>query len=451
MSLDVARDASPPVSSPEELLEVFRRAEKPRAAHKVGMEHEKISVRAGTVEPVPFEGPNGIRALLERTARFGYEPLVEDGRPIAAKAQQKVISLEPGGQLELSGRPFACAHECLRETQQHVAQMRALGRELGIRFLSTGYRPFGGVAGHPWMPKGRYTPMRDHLGGKGKLAHEMMLLTATVQANYDFASEADMAAKLRAAMSVSPLVTAMFANSFLVDGKDSGFASWRYHVWTDVDPDRCGLLPFVFEEGFGYRRWLEWTLDVPMIFLRRGGAYLPARGTTFRRFLAEGLDGHRATLGDYEDHLTTLFPEVRLKGVIEVRGADAGSVELNAALPALWMGILYDEGALAAAWALLRELTFAERLELQAAVARRGLAARCRKGSVLDLARELLAIADAGLAAQRCEAHEAASERVVLDPLRELLARGRCPADDARATWERAGRDPVRFAEAIAY
>lgn len=451
MSLDVDKVGSPPIRSEEDLVEIFRRSERPRAEWKIGMEHEKFGFLDGTTEPVPYEGNRGIRSVLERFGRYGYRPFLEDGRPIAATMPGAAISLEPGGQLELSGRPFADTHGCREELLHHVAQAKAIGAELGIVWAGIGYRPFGTTDRMPWMPKVRYGVMRAYLPTRGRLALDMMLMTCTVQANYDFESEEDMVRKMRAAMSVSSLVSAIWANSFLVDGKDSGYASFRYAVWNETDPDRCGLLPFVFEPDFGYRRWVEYALDVPMFFIRRGGRYLEASHLTFRRFLREGLSGHRATVGDFEDHLTTLFPEVRLKNVIEVRGADAADTELNAALPAFWKGILYDEEACAAATALTAQLSFEERLELQREVARHGLSARCRLGSVLDLARELYRIAAAGLARQDLRNASGEDERVLLAPVEEILESGRSPADRWRERWNGdLARDPVRLVQAMA-
>lgn len=452
MSLDAPRATSPLVETVDQLVDVFRRAEKPPERWKVGVEHEKIAVLAGTVDPVPYEGRQGIGEVLRRFRRWGYEPVVEDGHAIALQGPGRTISLEPGGQFELSGRAFDCAHSCRRELLNHIARTRAVARELGLRFLAVGYRPFGTPADARWMPKARYAPMRAYLPTRGRLAADMMTMTATVQANFDWSDEDDVRRKMRTAMGVSPIVAAIFANSFLVRGEDSGFASYRYEVWRDVDGDRCGLLPFVFDDDFSYRRYVEWSLDVPIIFLRREGKYLPGNGVTFRRFWREGLHGHRATVGDYLDHLTTLFPEVRLKNVLEVRGADAGDPEMNAALPALWKGILYDENACAEAWKLVSRESFAERLDLQRDVARVGLRAEVGGRKVLDLARELLGIAAAGLVGSHCLDPAGRDERAVLEPLRPLLASGRAPADVWRERWHgELGRDPAKFVEAIAY
>lgn len=452
MSLDVDKGQQPPITSIDDLIQYFARAEKPRERWRVGMEHEKLGFLEGTTQPVPFAGPRGIEAVLERFERFGFEAYrEEDGSRIAGVKPNATLSLEPGGQLELSGEAFPCAHACKEELLHHVAQARAIGAELGIRWLGIGYRPFGTIPEMPWMPKVRYGVMRAYLPSRGKHALDMMLMTATVQASYDWSSEEDMARKMRAAMSVSPLVSAIYANSFLVNGRDSGWTSFRYEVWNHVDPDRCGLLSFVFDEDFGYRRWVEYALDVPMFFVRREGRYIPAHHLTFRQFMKEGLEGYYAHLGDFEDHLTTLFPEIRAKGLIEVRGADACTPAMNAALPALWKGILYDDEALRAADELLSGMRFEARLELQTEVARKGLAAGCERGAVLDLARELFRIASEGLRRQACPHGDSPDERVVLEPIEEVLEEGRSPAEKWRERWHGdLGRDPLAYLDAVA-
>ncbi|WP_373044650.1 glutamate--cysteine ligase [Vulgatibacter sp.] len=452
MSLDLDKDSSPPISSLDDLVAIFRRAERPKSDWKVGMEHEKFGFLGTTPEPVPYEGRRGIRTVLERFERYGFTPWAEEGNPIAGRGAGATLSLEPGGQLELSGRPYTSTHACRDELLHHIAQAKAIGAELGISWLGVGYRPFGTTGTAPWMPKIRYGVMREYLPTRGRLALDMMLMTSTVQANYDFDSEEDMARKMRAGMAVSSIVSAIWANSFLVDGKDSGYASYRYGVWNEVDPDRCGLLSFVFDPDFGYRRWVEYALDVPMFFVRRAGRYIKANHLTFRRYMAEGLGEHRATMGDFEDHLTTLFPEVRLKTVIEVRGADVADSEMNAALAAIWKGIFYDADACAAAEALTAGMRFEERLTLQRDVARHGLRASCSKGGVLDLARELYRIAAAGLERQACRNAAGDDERVVLRAIEQVLESGRSPADVWRARWNGdLGGDPAKLIAAMAY
>ena len=427
MSLDNRPQEAEPLSGHEALVDYFRRGEKPAAQHRVGMEHEKIGLLTGTLDPIPYQGARGIKELLNRLTPYGYTPFLEHGQPIAATKPNLSVSLEPGGQLELSGRPFHCCNDLAHELHRHLAIMRALGAELGHTWLGVGYRPFGTTAEAQWMPKGRYDRMRAHLATTGKLGVDMMGMTGTVQANFDYADEADMVRKMQSAMRLSPLVTALFANSPLRAGKKTGYLSFRTQVWRDVDPLRCGLRPEVLAEGFGYAAYAEWALDIPMIFVRRGTDYLDPRGCTFRRFLGEGLDGQRATVSDWEDHLTTLFPEVRLKRVVEVRGADVGSAGLCLALPALWKGLLYDRGALESAAALV-PLSFAELSELQDAVSRQALSARVRGKRVGELCKELIGLAAQGLGSHhRCGPDESR----FLDVLREIVERDCTPAEEA--------------------
>jgi glutamate--cysteine ligase len=444
MSLDRQPGEPEPLTRFEQLVDYFRQGAKPVEQHRVGMEHEKIGLLEGTLAPIPFAGPRGIAELMERLPRFGFTPFREGGQPIAALQGSLSVSLEPGGQLELSGRPFTCCHDLDHELSHHLAIVRALGAELGHRWLGVGYRPFGGVANAEWMPKGRYGRMREHLAHTGDLAIDMMTMTATVQANFDYAGEADMVRKVRGATAISPLVTALFANSPLRDGKESGYLSFRSEVWRRVDPLRCGPRPEVFEPGFGYAAYTEWALDVPVIFVRRHGAYLDPEGRTFRQLFQEGFRGKPMVATDWEDHLTTLFPEVRLKRVIEVRGADAGTEAMCVALPTLWKGLLYSEDALAAA-ERLTPLTFIERLALHEQVARQALRARVGRHTVLELCEELVGLAAAGLTSQGgCGPDEVR----FLEPLREILADARCPAEIAlaRLSGEYAG-DAARLAD----
>ncbi|HUB06566.1 MAG TPA: glutamate-cysteine ligase family protein [Myxococcales bacterium] len=429
MSLDNRPARDEPLTSVDQLVAFLREGEKPRERFRVGMEHEKIGVLAGGASPIPYAGERGIEALLSRLPRFGYDLFLEHGRPIAALQGGLSISLEPGGQLELSGRPFTCSHDLSRELRRHLALARALGAELGHAWLGVGYRPFGSVADAQWMPKGRYARMREHLSQTGALGLDMMTMTATVQANFDFSDEADMARKVRAATLVSPLVTALFANSPLREGRESGYLSFRTEVWRQTDPARSGLQASALRPDFGYRAYAEWALDVPMIFVRRGETYHDPQGRTFRRFLAEGFGGERATLSDWEDHLTTLFPEIRLKRVIEVRGADAGTADMCAALPTLWKGLLYDADALEAAGKLVAA-GHAELVALSEDVSRRALRAKLGNRTVLELARELVDIAGAGLHHQQGCGRD---EGRFLEPLRQIVADGRCPAELALA------------------
>ncbi|MGH0036158.1 MAG: glutamate--cysteine ligase [Myxococcota bacterium] len=420
-----------------DLLAYFEVGEKPRADWKVGTEHEKIGVLTDGYGRIPYEGDRGIRSLLERIAsRDAWKPVYEEERPIALLKDGASITLEPGGQIELSGAPLRTARETCSEFNAHVDLVKDASEDLGIAWLALGADPFHAVNAIPVMPKKRYAIMRRYLPTRGRLALQMMHATATVQANFDYADPSDMAFKLRTAMGVSPLVSALYANSSLSEGKPSGFISRRVEIWRHTDPDRCGVLPFVFEDGFDYRRYTEWALDVPMFFIVRDHDYWPAKGRSFRQFMAEGIDGHRATLEDWDLHLTTVFPEVRLKRYIEVRGADAASPAMTCALPALWKGILYDDAALSASWELVAGWSLAQREEALREVALYGLRAQVAGQPALDLARELVGIAGEGLRriAERGETDR--DERGFLDVLHAQIELGVSPGEVVLRHWE---------------
>jgi glutamate--cysteine ligase len=444
MSLDRGTAESPRIGGVADLAAWFRAHERPASQWKVGIEHEKIPLLAGTTDPVPYEGPRGIAAVLRAFGRYGYEPFEEDGRVIASQHGGLTVSIEPGGQLELSGRPFRDVHVVAAELDRHLAKCRAIAAELGLELLAVGYRPWGTAGGVPWMPKSRYLVMRPFLAARGRLAPDMMAMTGSTQASFDFSSERDMAEKLRVALAAQPAVTALYANSPIVAGRDSGFQSYRAEVWREVDPARCGIPAVAFEPGFeedAYRRYAEWALDVPMIFLRRDGKYLETGGRPFRRFLAEGLEGHAARMSDWEDHLSALFPDVRVKGVVEVRGADACDAALVKALAALWKGILYSRESRDWALDLVRGFTLAQRQEMAAAAARDGLRARTPDGRTLrEVARGLVDAAELGLCRQNACGEGGQDERVWLRPLAERVASGRSPADDARDAFRRGDR-----------
>jgi len=426
-----------PVASIDDLVEFLRRAEKGPPEWRVGTEHEKIGLYRSTHRPVPHEGERGIGALLERiAAEDGWQRIYEDGALIALEKGAASITLEPGGQLELSGEPLRTIHETCDEFQAHLALMKRVSEPFGIEWLGLGLDPLHGVAERPVMPKARYRIMRSYLPTRGALPLEMMFATATVQANFDYASEADMVSKLRTALSVTGIVSAIFANSSLGEGKANGFVSRRVHIWEHTDPDRCGLLPFAFDPDFGYRRYIEWALDIPMFFLVREGRYRAAHPTRFREFLARGIDGERATFADFDRHLTTLFPEVRLKRVIEVRGADAVPPRLTCSLPALWKGLLYDDQARAAALALGSRLGVAEREALRGEVARRGLAARFGSLPMRDAALELTRISREGLRRIAHAGSRAADETGFLEPIFEQIELGKSPGQVVLERWE---------------
>jgi glutamate--cysteine ligase len=446
-----------PAEDVSQLVEYFREGETAREDWRVGTEHEKLGLYAKTHRPVPYEGEHGIRALLSAIeTRHGWKPLTDAGKLVGLERDGRTITLEPGGQLELSGAPVISMHETEREFREHIALVNEVSAELGIVWLGLGLHPFAKVADLPRMPRERHQIMRDYLGRRDTLGLHMMHATAGVQANFDFESEADAARKLRLALAASPVSTALFANSPISEGKPNGFQSRRAEIWRHTDSDRWSLLPFAFERDFGegtaYRRYAEWALDVPMFLIVRDGHSRPAHGVTFRKFMAEGFDGERATIADWVVHLTTVFPEVRMKRVIETRGVDAVPGAQVVALPAFWKGLLYDDGALSAGLERLRRWSFSDVDALHAAVAREGLRAKSPDGPVLDVARELVELSRQGLRriAQRDGAGR--DESVYLEPLARVIQRGASPAAQLLDAWNGPWkRDASRLVEAVKY
>ena len=429
-----------PAEDVEQLVEYFREGETPRAEWRVGTEHEKLGLYAKTFRPVPYEGERGIHALLAAIEReHGWKPLTDAGLLVGLERDGRTITLEPGGQLELSGAPLASLHETNREFRDHIALVNAVSERFGIVWLGLGLQPLARVEDLPRMPRERHQIMREYLARRDTLGLHMMHATAGVQANFDFASEGDAARKLRLALAASPVSTALFANSPLSDGRPNGFQSRRAEIWRHTDTDRWSLLPFAFAPGFGegtaYRRYTEWALDVPMFLIVRDGHSLPARGVTFRRFMTDGFEGHRATLADWVVHLTTVFPEVRMKRVIETRGVDAVPGAQVCALPAFWKGLLYDDEALAAGLDRLWSWTFAQVDALHAAVAREGLGARGPDAPVLAVARELLAISRRGLERIGARNEVGEDESLYLEPLERIAALGASPAAQLLESW----------------
>lgn len=425
----------------EQLVEHFRRGETAREDFRVGTEHEKVGIYEKTLMPVPYGGERGIRALLTALQDdYGFEPLMEGENIVGLERSGTLITLEPGGQLELAGAPLLTLHETCREFNEHLALMKHVSERFGILWLGLGIHPLAGLDEMPHMPRVRHEIMREYLGRRDELGLWMMHATGTVQANLDFESEQDAARKLRVALAVSPIVTALYANSSISEGKPNGFESRRAWVWRYTDPDRCGLLPFVFEkawlEGGAYARYAEWALDVPVFFIQRGAEHIPLGGRSFRRYLAEGFAGHHATLADWALHLTTLFPEVRMKNVIEVRGADAVPPNLVCALPALWKGILYEPDALSAALDRFSDWGFEDVDALHADVARRGLSAQAPDGPISRAAQELLDLSAAGLARIGAPNRRGETEELFLEPLYGILDRGVSPARSVLERWE---------------
>jgi len=439
------------VDSARELVEYLESGCKPESAWKLGTEHEKFGYTLHDLRPLPYEGERGIRAILTGLAeRFAWQPVLEAGQPIALLDDTGAsITLEPGGQLELSGALLDNIHQTCTEVNTHLRQVRSVSEPLGIAFLGMGFQPKWGREEMQWMPKARYRIMREYMQKVGTLGQDMMSRTCTVQVNLDFSSESDMVHKFRTSLALQPVATALFANSPFADGRPNGYLSYRSHVWEDTDPDRTGMLPFVFEDSMGFERYTDYMLDVPMYFVYRDGEYINAAGQSFRDFLAgnlQALPGERPTLKDWEDHLTTAFPEVRLKRYLEMRGADGGPWGRLCALPALWVGLLYHRPSLDAAWDIARDWSLEERIRLREEVPRLGLRAQVRGRSVQDIARELIELARAGLAARGRLNAAGDNETGFLSPLQEVAETGVTPAERKLALYHGAWNgsvDPV--------
>jgi glutamate--cysteine ligase len=421
-----------PITDKRQLVAYLEEGSKPRERWRIGTEHEKFVFRRADLRPVPYDGPDGIRALLEGLTRFGWTPVYDAENLIGLSGGAASVSLEPGGQFELSGAPLDNLHQTCAEVQQHLKQLRPVCDELGLGLLGLGFLPKWTREDVSYMPKRRYAVMRGYMPKKGKLGLDMMLRTCTVQVNLDFADEADMVKKFRVGLSLQPVAVALFANSPFLEGKLNGYRSYRSHVWTDVDPDRCGMLPFVFERGFGFERYVDWMLDVPMYFVYRDGRYIDCAGQSFRDFIAgklPALPGATPTMSDWSDHLTTVFPEVRLKRILEMRGADGGPWARLCALPALWAGLLYDGDALDAASQLTAGWTDEEREALQLDAARHGLAARFRGRTLRELALRVVEIARGGLRRRARLDSTGQDETHFLSTLIEIVESGRTEAD----------------------
>jgi glutamate--cysteine ligase len=437
-----------PVRSTDDLLSYFETAGKPFAQWRVGTEHELVGVMtggAGIGTPPPYDGPHGIGALFRWFAARSGTPVLEDGHMIALSRGDAQLTIEPGGQFELAARPVGDDRDFAADLADYVTELGAASRELGLAWLSTGLRPFGAQGDVPAMPKQRYDVMRAYMPTVGSRGLDMMMRTATVQANLDFSDEADAAAKLRCINAVTPMLTALWAASPIADDKITGFQSYRAWIWRDTDNARAGLLPFVFEDGPIFRAYAAWALDVPMYFVYRHGYRQVPADLTFRRFMREGFEGEHALRADWALHLSTLFPEARLKKFIEVRGCDCGSLPMIAALGPFMRGVLYDTAARTAAIALTAELSFADRQRLADDVPRLGLAARVGAHSVGDLAIELAAIARDGLS------RVAPAALPLIAPVEEIAATRRTQADRMIELWQTHAGDRAALVRALAH
>ena len=441
------------IEKPEELEAYFQTAGKPRDRWRVGTEYEKVGVDRLTGQAIPYFGPRGVnRILREMIERYGWEPDEQDGNIIALSRERTQITLEPGGQIELSGEPCDSIHCTYAEFTQHIRELLEVCEPLGITFLGLGMQPVSRLNEIQWVPKQRYRIMGPYMPTVGTLGQRMMKQTATVQANIDFLDEKDAMLKFRTGMGLAPVLIAMFANSPICDGRLNGYRSYREHIWTDTDKSRQGLLKFAFAPEASFAHYVEYALDVPMYFIIRHHEYINMTGVTFRQFLKYGHNGERATVEDWADHLTTLFPETRIKRYIEVRSVDSQPPELMPALSALIKGAFYDNDCLLAAWDLVKGWTWDERNEVYLDSHANALAARFRRHTLLDLAREFLEIATEGLRRQHVVNDLGNDETIYLEPLKTLLSQGKCPADVIIEKWQGdLQRDVRKLIEFTAY
>ena len=438
-----------PITDRRQLVDYLAGGCKPPADWRIGTEHEKFGYRLDDLGPLPYEGEQGIGAILTGLQRFGWQPILEGENVIALQRDGESITLEPGGQFELSGAMRESIHQTCSEVNGHLAEVKEVTSELGVGMLGIGFQPKWARQDISWMPKGRYRIMGDYMPKKGNLGLDMMLRSCTVQVNLDFSSEADMVKKLRVGLALQPVATAIFANSPFSEGAPNGYLSYRSHLWTDTDPDRTGMLPFVFEDGMGFERYVDYALDVPMYFVYWDGTYLDCAGQSFRDFLAgklPALPGEIPGMGHWVDHLTTIFPEVRLKRFLEMRGADGGPWRRLCALSALWVGVMYDQAALDAAWDLCKSWTEAERQQLRDDVPREALNATIRGRSVRDVAEDMVSISRAGLHARGRLDSAGTDESGFLEPLVDIVRCGRTAAEELlnayETRWQRS-IDPV--------
>ncbi len=434
--MSIPQTGGGPIERHEQMVQYLADGCKPKADWRIGTEHEKFGYCKDTLKPLPYAGEHSIEAVLSGLRdRFDWAPVVEGGKLIGLNKDGANVSLEPGGALELSGAPLETIHETCDEVNVHLREVKDVADELGVGFIGLGAAPIWQHEEMPLMPKGRYRLMDDYMQRVGTSGTTMMRRTCTVQVNLDFGSEADMVQKMRVAIALQPVATALFANSPFFEGKPNGHKSWRSRVWRHLDDDRTGMIPFVFDEGFGFEAWTEYVLNVPMYFVYRDGEYINALGMSFRDFLKgelPALPGEKPTLSDWADHLTTVFPEARVKQFIEMRGADGGPWRRLCALPAFWVGLMYDQGALDAAWDLAKGWDAETREELRVAASVDGLQAQVGGIKMHDLAREVVAIAESGLKARAFPGAGGLvpDESHFLNALKDSLESGKVPADE---------------------
>ncbi|MBO42482.1 MAG: glutamate--cysteine ligase [Rhodospirillaceae bacterium] len=446
--MDAITSPGEPLTDKRTLTDYLFQGVKARDAWRIGTEHEKFAYRLSDFTPLAYDTNPGIRQILEGLKRFGWDSILEGSNIIALKkADGSSVTLEPGGQFELSGAPVKTIHNTCDEVHSHLAEVKEICQEIGAGMIGIGFIPQWRRDDIHWMPKGRYKIMREYMPKKGRLGHDMMLRTSTVQVNLDFDSESDMVQKMRIAMALQPVATALFANSPFTEGKPNGFLSYRSHTWTDTDPDRSGMLPFVFDDDFGFERWVDYVLDVPMYFAYRDGDYLDVSGRSFRDFMngkLEGFEGQYPSLRDWEDHMTTPFPEVRLKHFIEMRGADDGPWSRLCALPALWVGLLYDSVAQDAAWELIKDWTVDEMQALRDNVPRMALKTPFRGGILQDIAKQAVTIAYDGLKRRAVPGGKSADETQFIETLREIADSGISPAERLLESFEKEWDGDIR-------
>ncbi len=430
-----------PIESKDDLVAYLEAGCKPPEQWRIGTEHEKFAFRLSDLKPLPYDGEDGIRELLMRLTRFGWTPVYEGENVIALSSETGgSVSLEPAGQVELSGAAVENIHQTCDEVSSHLHQVKAIARELGIGFVGLGARPKWPVDDMPWMPKGRYKIMRDYMPKRGKHGLEMMQSTCTVQVNLDFCSESSMVEMFRVSLALQPIATALWANSPFSGGKPNGFLSYRSQIWTDVDPDRSGMLPFVFEDGMGFERYVDYALDVPMYFVYRDGNYIDASGQSFRDFMRGELPaypGEKPVMSDWADHISTIFPEVRLKTFLEMRGADGGPWNRLCGLSAFWVGLLYDTEARTAAWDLVKDWTDEERQTLRDEVPKTALKTPFRNQTVGDIASEVLCMSHRGLKNRKRLDNVGMDESHFLQPIFQTAESGLTPAEELLAAYYR--------------